>query len=121
MNRTFIACCASSAITLIVAYLIFCPAHAKADIPTPPASLHGFETKEIRFDESLGNRKPNPQIPATWKLVAVSNGDAIGGQSGAGALSVIVQLHYIQLICDGDYCSRSRWRRGARRPSVGSA
>lgn len=76
MNRTLLACCASCAITLVIAYFILCPNRAKAEIPNPPASLHGFDVKEIRFDESLGNKEPDAQIPATWKLVAVSNGES---------------------------------------------
>ena len=30
---------------------------------------------EIRFDESMGNKRPTPTIPKGWRFVSVSNGE----------------------------------------------
>jgi hypothetical protein len=40
-----------------------------------------FITKEIRFDESIGERKPTPQIPKSWQFVGVSNGEKINSNN----------------------------------------
>jgi hypothetical protein len=37
--------------------------------------LTGFTINEIRFDESMGGKKPLPQIPKSWHFVGVSNGE----------------------------------------------
>lgn len=37
--------------------------------------LAGFSVNEIRFDESMGDKKPIPIIPKGWRFVGVSNGE----------------------------------------------
>jgi hypothetical protein len=45
-------------------------AESQADL-----TAHGFSgTKEIRYDESMGNKLPTPRIPKGWRLVSVGNG-----------------------------------------------
>ena len=38
-------------------------------------SLEGFVIREIRFDESMGDKRPTPKIPKSWRLVGISNGE----------------------------------------------
>lgn len=33
-----------------------------------------FNQKDIRFDESMGNKKPLPQVPKSWQFVSVVQG-----------------------------------------------
>jgi hypothetical protein len=39
------------------------------------SSLAGFTVAEIRFDESVGEKKPTPKLPSTWRFIGVSNGE----------------------------------------------
>ena len=54
------------------------PPHAtKASAPIADLTAYGFSaTKEIRYDESMGTKKPTPHIPPGWRLVSVANGSA---------------------------------------------
>jgi hypothetical protein len=45
-----------------------------ADGQVPTKELAGFTIKQVRFDESMGTKKPTPQIPKSWRFIAVSNG-----------------------------------------------
>jgi len=45
-----------------------------------PVALKNFSVNQARFDESEG-KEPDPQIPLSWKLIAVSNGSAVNGQN----------------------------------------
>ena len=38
-------------------------------------SLVGFTISEIRFDESMGEKKSTPKLPGTWRFIGVSNGE----------------------------------------------
>ena len=69
MRKIVLACIATSVITLCLSHLTF--EQAKAD---PIAGLNGFKISGARFDESEGGRKPDPVLPANWKLVCASNG-----------------------------------------------
>jgi hypothetical protein len=35
----------------------------------------GFTMGTIQFDETMGDKKPTPQIPSSWRFVGVSNGE----------------------------------------------
>ena len=35
----------------------------------------GFVIKEVRFDESVREKKPTPKIPISWRFIGVSNGE----------------------------------------------
>jgi len=37
--------------------------------------LEGFISSEIRFDESMGDKRPTPKIPRGWRFIGVSNGE----------------------------------------------
>lgn len=37
--------------------------------------LVGFDVREARFDESMGNKLPTPLIPKAWRFVGVANGE----------------------------------------------
>ena len=37
--------------------------------------MAGFRVSEIRFDESMGAKKPTPEVPKGWRFVGVSNGE----------------------------------------------
>jgi hypothetical protein len=39
------------------------------------SSLAGFTIAEIRFDESMGGKKPTPTLPSAWRFIGVSNGE----------------------------------------------
>ena len=40
-------------------------------------TANGFSgTKEIRFDESMGTKKPTPRFPKNWRFIGVSTGSA---------------------------------------------
>jgi hypothetical protein len=39
------------------------------------SSLAGFTIADIRFDESMGEKKATPKLPSTWRFVGVSNGE----------------------------------------------
>jgi hypothetical protein len=39
------------------------------------SSLAGFTIGKIRFDESMGEKKPTPAIPNGWRFIGVSNGE----------------------------------------------
>jgi hypothetical protein len=39
------------------------------------SSLTGFVIAEIRFDESMGEKKPTPTLPSGWRFIGVSNGE----------------------------------------------
>jgi len=43
--------------------------------------LQGFTFEQARFDESMGDKLPTPQIPKTWKLISVSNGEKANGNN----------------------------------------
>lgn len=45
------------------------------------AEIGAFTVLEIRFDESLGNKRPTPVIPKGWKFVGVSNGEKINSNN----------------------------------------
>ena len=44
-------------------------------------TLDGFFIREIRFDESTGDKRPTPRIPSTWRFVGVSNGEKINSNN----------------------------------------
>src|SRR4030095_13719591 len=39
------------------------------------SSLAGFTVGEVRFDESMGEKKPTPTLPSAWRFIGVSNGE----------------------------------------------
>lgn len=49
---------------------------APAATPNLASGLAGFDVNEIRFDESVDGKRPTPVLPADWKFISVSNGDA---------------------------------------------
>lgn len=54
---------------------------AYATAATPAQAPEGFRFREIRFDESMGEKKPTPYVPKEWRLVSVANGSAVNSQS----------------------------------------
>ncbi|SRR6266480_1216655 len=64
---------AFAAIGICVAlFVTFLLVH-RASTQQPP--LAGFTIAEIRFDESMGEKKPTPKLPGTWRFIGVSNGE----------------------------------------------
>jgi hypothetical protein len=56
-------------VVLLVTFLLMHKASAQQ------SSLAGFTIGEIRFDESMGEKKPTPKRPSTWRFIGVSNGE----------------------------------------------
>jgi hypothetical protein len=56
-------------VALVVTFLLVRKASAQQ------SSLAGFTIAEIRFDESMGEKKPTPKLPSTWRFIGVSNGE----------------------------------------------
>ena len=57
---------------IIGAFVTFAFMHTALAQQTGPA---GFTIAEIRFDESMGEKKPTPKLPSTWRFIGVSNGE----------------------------------------------
>lgn len=72
MNRSSISFIAGAIVAAAATTAILNHPTAKADAPPMP---DGFTMREIRFDESMGNKLPTPQIPRSWKFIGVSNGE----------------------------------------------
>jgi hypothetical protein len=70
----------SIAITLLSIVTWFVPIKTFGQGKTQPR-LEGFNIKEIRFDESTGEKLPVPIIPKDWKLISVSNGERSNSSS----------------------------------------
>ncbi len=56
--------------------------------------IEGFSIFEIRFDESMRNKRPTPTVPKGWRFVGVSNGEKINSnnlwfQDQAGNIYVV--------------------------------
>ena len=65
-------------VSLLACGALVCAFAAFAFVRTALAQqpgLAGFTIKEIRFDESVGAKKPTPKLPATWRFIGVSNGE----------------------------------------------
>ena len=45
------------------------------------STLAGFNVSEIRFDESMGDKKPLPVIPKGWRFIGVSNGEKMNSNN----------------------------------------
>jgi hypothetical protein len=56
-------------VALLVTFLLVRGASAQQ------SSLAGFTIAEIRFDESMGEKRPTPKLPNTWRFIGVSNGE----------------------------------------------
>ena len=57
---------------IIGAFATFACTHTGPAQQTRPA---GFTIGEIRFDEGMGEKKPTPKLPSTWRFIGVSNGE----------------------------------------------
>ncbi|MCE8429791.1 MAG: hypothetical protein J5U19_15570 [Candidatus Methanoperedens sp.] len=62
-------------VVLIVSFLLIGTGWIARQAVGQNKSMGGFVIKEIRFDESMGDEKPTPKIPKSWRLVGVSNGE----------------------------------------------
>jgi hypothetical protein len=66
LTLVFLGAC----IALLVTILVERKASAQQQ-----SSLTGFTIGEIRFDESMGEKKPTPTLPSAWRFIGVSNGE----------------------------------------------
>ena len=61
--------------------LIVCTLWIIQELRSQDSSLTGFRIREVRFDESTGDKLPTPTIPSSWKFIGVSNGEKINTNS----------------------------------------
>jgi hypothetical protein len=75
MNTTRSALYARFVITVAIAIIVASACTFVFVRHIAAQQLTGFKIAEIRFDESMGEKKPTPTLPSAWRFIGVSNGE----------------------------------------------